>query len=209
MSSHRYNTIKEKISADPVSLAEAVDFLKKHSQTKFDETIEVHINLGIDPQKSDQMVRGQVTLPHGTPKQKKIVILTEEIINKIIADKNLDADIALATPALMPKVAKVAKILGPKGLMPNPKTGTVTADPDKTVKELSAGKISFKMDQLGNIHEPIAKVSWSTEKIIANAEELIKAVKSSRPATSRGQFLKKIVLTSTMSPALCLQTQAY
>ncbi|MEX1112399.1 MAG: 50S ribosomal protein L1 [Candidatus Andersenbacteria bacterium] len=221
--SKSYKAIKEKTPTEAVGLSEAVVFVKEHPAAKFDETVEIHMHLGIDPSKSDQTVRGSVVLPHGTPKQKKVVVFTDdkskqeaakaagavlvggqELIDKIAAEGVLDADITVASPDMMAKVAKVAKILGPKGLMPNPKTGTVTPDVEAAVKELSAGKMAFKMDQLGNIHEGVAKVSWDANKIEENIEALIEAVRAARPATQKGQFLPHVVVNTTMGPSIRL-----
>ncbi len=189
------------------TIEEAVKKLKELPKKKFDETVEIHIHLGIDPQKSDQTVRGSVVLPAGAPKQKKVVVIKNDAASeKLLADieksGTLDADVVIATPDMMPKIAKVARILGPKGLMPNPKTGTVTPNPEEVLKELAGGKLSFKMDQLGNIHEAVAKVSWEAEKIADNIRALVEAVKNARPASAKGEFLKNIVIKSTMSPAV-------
>lgn len=221
MSGKQYKAVKEKTGPSPVDLMAAVNLLKDNVKGKFDHTVEVHINLGVNASKSDQMVRGSVTLPHGTAKAKRVVVFTsesakqkeataagaaqvggEELIKEIIEKGTLEADVTVATPDMMPKIAKAAKILGPKGLMPNPKTGTVTLDVAKAVKELASGKISFKMDATGNIHEAVAKLSWDAAKIAENAQALMSAVKSARPATQRGEYIKRIVLKSTMSPAV-------
>ena len=190
-----------------MDIAAAVQKIKELPKRNFDETVEVHINLGIDPGQGSQAVRGSVQLPAGAPKQKKIVVIkpdaaSEKILNDIEAKGSIDADVVVATPDMMPRLAKVAKILGPKGLMPNPKTGTVTPEPEKVVAELAGGKLSFKMDQLGNIHEAVAKLSWDAEKITANISALLQAVKAARPESAKGEFLKTIVVKSTMSPAV-------
>jgi large subunit ribosomal protein L1 len=223
MHGKNYNKVKEQVPAEAVGLDAAVDFLKNNVTGKFDQTVEVHIRLGVDPAKNDQMVRGSVQLPSGTPKQKKVAVFTadtskqtaakaagativggDELIAKILEDGSLDADVAVATPDMMAKIAKVARILGPKGLMPNPKTGTVAQDPEKVVAELAGGKVSFKMDSLGNIHEGIGKMSWDKEKIVANVEALVAAVRAARPATQKGVFVQGVYLKATMSPAIQL-----
>jgi len=223
MAGKKYNSLKKEVPAQAVSITDAVEWLKKNVQSKFDQTVEVTVRLGVDVGKSDQMVRSFVTLPGGSPKQKKLIVFTEdttkqeaakaagativggkELIDSISKDGSIDADMAIATPDMMPKIAKVARILGPKGLMPNPKTGTVTADPVPTIKELLAGKMSFKMDTLGNIHEPVAKLSWETDRIVKNVEAMLEAVVQARPNTVKGQFLKGMYLKSTMSPAITL-----
>lgn len=195
-----------------MDIASAVKQLKEQPKKKFDETVEVHLHLGIDPQKGEHMVRGNVNLPSGAAKQKKVVMIKNDAASeKIIADieKNgrLDADVVIATPDMMPRLAKVARILGPKGLMPNPKTGTVSPKPEEAAAELVGGKLSFKMDQLGNIHEAVGKLSWDAEKITENIQALIKAVRAARPASAKGQFLKKVVIKSTMSPAIPIITE--
>jgi large subunit ribosomal protein L1 len=221
MKNKRYQTVKAQLPADPLALPAAIALLKQLPAAKFDETVELHIRLGVNAQKSDQMVRGTVSLPGGTPRPKRVVVFAadkslqkaaleqgaleaggEELIEKIIAAGALDADVTIATPDLMPKLAKAARLLGPKGLMPNPKTGTVTPDPLAALKDLQGGKISFKMDQLGNIHEAIGKLSWAEDRLLTNAQALLTAVAAARPATSKGQFIKKVVLASTMSPSL-------
>lgn len=215
-----YKAVKEK-APQQASLAEAVTFLKENTRSNFDETVELHVKLGIDPSKSDQIVRGSVQLPSGTPKQKKIAVFTadakqqeaakaagativggDELIQQVIENGTLDADITIAAPDMMPKLAKAARILGPKGLMPNPKTGTVTPEVDKVVQELAAGKLSYKMDQLGNIHEAIGKASWEADKIQANAQALLSSLIAARPASTKGEFIKSATLALTMSPGV-------
>lgn len=221
MRSKSYKAVKEKAPEEVIDTQTAVAFLKEHARAGFDETIEIHINLGINPEKSDQMVRSSVNLPSGAPKAKKVVVFTddtsshdeikkagaqlvggEDLIKQIEDTGSIDADITIATPSMMPKIAKVARVLGPKGLMPNPKTGTVSENPAETVKELASGKLSFKMDKLGNIHEAIGKVSWDAEKVTANVEAIVEAVKAARPAATKGEFINSVTLSSTMSPAI-------
>ena len=223
MAGKKSEALKKELPTQAVSVQEAVAWLKKHVQSKFDQTVEVTVRLGIDVSKSDQMVRSSVTLPEGSPKQKKVIVFTQdaakqdaakaagativggtELIDKIAKDGSIDADLAIATPDMMPKIAKVARVLGPQGLMPNPKTGTVTPDPVVALKELLAGKISFKMDTLGNIHEPVAKLSWDEARIVKNIDALLDAVVQARPSTVKGQFVKGIYLKSTMSPAVTI-----
>lgn len=221
MRSKAYTAIKENMPTQAVDVETACATVKKNARNKFDETIELHVHLGIDPKKSDQMVRGNVNLPAGTSKNLRIAVLAEgenernaaqeagaaltggeELIEQIEAAGGLDAQIVIATPGMMPKIAKVAKILGPKGLMPNPKTGTVTPDPATAVKELSAGKVAFKMDQLGNIHLAVGKASWEAEKLVQNTQAALTAIKEARPTGAKGQLIKSITLKSTMSPAI-------
>lgn len=224
MRSKQYQAIKTKAPEEAIDLKSAVAFIKENARKGFDETVELHVHLNINFSKSDQMVRGSVSLPAGSPKQQKIVVFTEdpaqqkdslsngatqsggeELISEIANNKSLNADITIATPAMMPKVARIAKILGPKGLMPNPKTGTVSPDPVSVVKELQSGKLSFKMDQLGNVHQAIAKVSWDEEKIISNAEAFLQALKSARPSAAKGELIHNITIKSTMSPAISVK----
>lgn len=221
MRGKNYKGIKEKAPAEAVDVAAAVTFLKENVTGKFDQTIELHVKLGVDHTKSDQMLRATVTLPSGTAKQKKIAVLADEpkeqeqareagativggdnLIKEIESTGKLDADIVVATPAMMPKISKVARVLGPQGLMPNPKTGTVSADPAAVVRELAAGKVTFKMDALGNIHETVGKVSWDAAKTVANVVALMTAIRSARPTTMKGQLIKSVTLKATMSPAV-------
>ncbi len=225
MRSKTYKKIKENMPTEPIAIDEAVAWLKNNSRSSFDETIELHIHLGVDPQKSDQMVRGTATLPAGNPKKPTIVVFTEEkklqrevaslgvtesggeeLIEKISQTGSVDADITVATPSMMPKLAKIAKILGPKGLMPNPKTGTVTPNPAETIKDLLGGKKSFKMDQQGNIHAAIAKTSWAPEKISDNAKSFIQAVNQSKPQGAKGELIKDTFIKTTMGPSIKITT---
>ena len=221
MRSKSYKAVKEKTSEQAIDIAAGIAFLKEHTRAKFDETLEIHLTLGVDPSKSEQAVRGNVVLPSGTPKQKRVAVVASDTKKQedakkagavmvggedLIADfeKNgiSDIDVVIATPDMMVKLAKVAKILGPKGLMPNPKTGTVTPDVALAVSELAAGKVAFKMDQQGNVHAALAKASWEADKTEANVHAFIEAVRAVRPATQRGEFIKKIVLKTSMSPAV-------
>ena len=216
-----YEKTKKEVPAEAVDISTAVGFLKEHARKSFDETIELHVHLGINVGKSDQMVRGQVALPSGAAKNKRVAVFTadakqkqaalavgaamaggEELVAQIAEKGSLDADIAVATPEMMPKIAKVARILGPKGIMPNPKTGTVSPEPAATVKELMGGKVSFKTDTLGNIHEAVGKASWEADKVVANIQALLEAIKHARPATMKGQLIKNVTLASTMSPGV-------
>lgn len=223
MSGKKYQQLQESMPKEAVDSKTATAWIKEHVKGGFDQTVELHIHLGVDATRSDQMVKGNVTLPHGTPKQKKVVVITsdakkqtaakeagaflvgaENIIEKILADKGIDADLVVVTPDMMPKLAKTAKILGPKGLMPNPKNGTVTPDVVKAVSELMAGKITFKMDQSGNVHEAVGKVSWEAAKTADNIDAFISAVRAVKPAGQKGEYLKKVIVKGTMSPGLKL-----
>lgn len=221
MRSKSYKAVREKIGEQHMDIASAAAFLKENARAKFDETVELHVMLGVDTGKSEQIVRGSVVLPAGTPTQKRVAVVTsdakkqeeakkagatlvggEELISDIEKNGISDIDIVIATPDMMPKMVKIAKILGPKGLMPNPKHGTVTADVAAAVAELAAGKISFKMDSQGNMHIALAKVSWDAEKTQQNVRAMLDAIRAVRPQTQRGEFMKKIVLKTSMSPAI-------
>ncbi len=201
------------------SLEEAVDILKENSFAKFDETVEMSINLGIDPRKSDQVVRNTVVLPHGTGKEVKVLVFAkgekekeareagadyvgaEDLIEKI-QQGWLEFDRAIATPDMMGQVGKLGKILGPRGLMPNPKLGTVTFDIGKAVKEAKAGKIEYRNDKGGVVHVPIGKLSFDREKLVENAIAVLKSVVKAKPPTSKGKYIKKVAMSSTMGPGL-------
>jgi large subunit ribosomal protein L1 len=201
------------------SLEEAVKIVKETSYTKFDETVDMALNLGVDPKKSDQMVRGTVVLPHGMGKKVKVLVFAkgeketeareagadyvgaEDLVEKIQKGW-LDFDNAVATPDIMGLVGKLGKVLGPRGLMPNPKLGTVTFDVAKAVKEIKAGKVEYKTEKAGIVHVPIGKVSFDAEKLLDNARVIIDAVVKAKPGTSKGKYLKKIALSSTMGPGI-------
>jgi len=201
------------------SLEEAVKLVKEACYTKFDETVDLALNLGVDPKKSDQMVRGTVVLPHGMGKKVKVLVFAkgekekeardagadfvgaEDMVEKIKKGW-LDFDNAVATPDIMGLVGKLGKVLGPRGLMPNPKLGTVTFDVAKAVKEIKAGKIEYKTEKAGIIHVPIGKVSFDAEKLLDNARVIIDAVVKAKPGTSKGKYLKKIAVSSTMGPGI-------
>lgn len=202
------------------SPAEALDLAKKTSKTKFDATVEGHCKLGIDPAKSDQSVRGTVTFPHGTGKTKRIaafvdasseaaaqeagadIVGSERLIDEIASSGKIEFDVAIATPAMMPKLAKIAKILGPKGLMPNPKSDTVTTDVRKTIGELKRGKITFKNDDTGNVHVALGKVSFDTQKLLENFTAFMDVLRRSKPSSSKGVFIKSCTISSTMGPGI-------
>lgn len=201
------------------SLKEASSLVREVNTARFDASVDVHIRLGIDPRKADQAVRGVVTLPHGTGKTKRVLVLCnpdkeeeakaagadyvglQEYIEKI--EKGwLDVDVIIAAPSVMPKIARLGKILGPRNLMPNPKSGTVTDNVAEAVKEVKGGKIAFKADKQGIIHASIGRVSFSPEKIYENAHELIQTVIKLKPPTAKGTYLRSVTLASTMSPGI-------
>jgi len=201
------------------SLEEALKLVKEACYTKFDETVDLALNLGVDPKKSDQMVRGTVVLPHGMGKKVKVLVFAkgekekeardagadfvgaEDLVEKIQKGW-LDFDNAVATPDIMGLVGKLGKILGPRGLMPNPKLGTVTFDVAKAVKEIKAGKIEYKTEKAGIIHVPIGKVSFDAEKLLDNARVIIDAIVKAKPGTSKGKYLRKMAVSSTMGPGV-------
>ena len=201
------------------SVDEAAALVKKGATAKFDETVEIHVRLGVDPKQSDQNVRGTVVLPHGTGKSKRVVVVAKgekvkeaeaagaqqagdaDIIEKI-AKGWLDFDVLVATPDAMKDLTKLGKVLGPKGLMPNPKAGTVTFDIGRAVKELKAGRIEFKLDPAGIVHSIIGKASFTEDKLAQNAKTILHALLAAKPASAKGQYLQSITLTSTMGPGI-------
>ena len=207
------------------SLKEASTLVKEVNCTKFDSSVDLHIRLGVDPKKADQAVRGTVTLPHGTGKTKKVLVLCtpdkendaraagadyvglDEFITKIEGGWT-DVDVIVATPSVMPKIGKLGKILGPRNLMPNPKTGTVTNDVAAAVNEVKGGKIAFKVDKAGIVHASIGRVSFGVEKIAENGQELINALVRLKPSTAKGTYLKGLSMASTMSPGILIDTKS-
>jgi len=214
--------VKEKIEmGKECSIEDAINLVKESSYVKFDEAIDLAVNLGIDPRKSEQMVRGTVVLPHGIGKEVRVLVFAkgekekeaidsgadfvgaEDFIEKI--NKGwLDFDKAVATPDVMGIVGKLGKILGPRGLMPNPKLGTVTFDIARAVKEIKAGKVEYKAEKAGIVHVPIGKVSFDTQKLIDNAKTVIGSIVKAKPATSKGKYLKKVSVSSTMGPGIAV-----
>src|SRR5215475_3394483 len=205
----RFKKAKGLVEAKPYKLEEAMPLIKKMATAKFDETVEVALRLGVDPKHADQMVRGTVVLPHGLGKSKKVCVIAsgekvkeaeqagaehvggEELVAKI-QEGWLDFDALIATPDMMKSVGKLGKILGPKGLMPNPKTGTVTFELGKAVKEIKAGKVEFRVDKTSIIHTPVGKVSFSTNHLLENAKTLIDSVVKAKPAASKGKYVRSI-----------------
>ena len=201
------------------SLNEAAALVKELTYTKFDASVDLDVRLGVDPRKANQMVRGVVTLPHGTGKQTRVLVLCtpdkieeakeagadyyglEESVEKIKGGWT-DIDVVITMPSVMPKVGALGKVLGPRGLMPNPKTGTVTMEIGKAVKEVKAGKIDFKVDKLGIVHAGVAKVSFDAEKIADNARELLQMIVKLKPSSAKGTYVNSIYLSSTMSPGI-------
>jgi large subunit ribosomal protein L1 len=214
----KYRKARELKDKPEYSLEDAVSLLKKSHYAKFDESVDIAMRLGVNPKQSDQMVRGTVVLPHGTGKTKKICVLAlgekakeaeeagadhaggEELVEKI-AGGWIDFDIVIATPDIMRSVGKLGRILGTKGLMPNPKSGTVTFDVKKAVEETKAGKVEFRMDKTSIIHSPVGKVSFSEAKLVDNIKSFIAAVLHARPASAKGKFVRSMSLSATMGPS--------
>lgn len=207
------------------SLKEASTLVKEINTTKFDSSVDLHIRLGVDPKKADQAVRGTVSLPHGTGRTKRVLVLCtpdkeeaarvagadyvglDEFITKIEGGWT-DVDVIVATPSVMPKIGRLGKVLGPRNLMPNPKTGTVTNDVAAAVNDVKGGKISFKVDKVGIIHASIGRVSFTSDKIEANSQELINTVMKLKPSSSKGIYLKGLSMASTMSPGIAIDTKS-
>jgi large subunit ribosomal protein L1 len=212
---------RKKVEARPYKLSEAAELLKKAHHTKFNETVELAINLGVDPKHSDQVVRGTVILPHGLGKSVRVLVIAsgekvreaqdagadfvggDDMVQKIIEGWT-DYDAVIATPDMMKSAGKLGKVLGPRGLMPNPKTGTVTFDVAKAIKETKAGKVEFRVDKAGIVHCPVGKIQFDAAKLSENAHAVIGAVVKAKPAAAKGKYLKKITLTSTMGPGILI-----
>jgi len=222
--SKRYKKlIASRSPEERVDVKEAIARIKETASAKFDETVEVAVKLGVDPKKADQMVRGTILLPHGTGKKKKILAFAEgeqqveaeeagadwvggqEFVEKI--EKGwLECDAIVAVPEMMPKIGKLGKILGPRGLMPTPKTGTVTRNIGQAIKEIKKGKVNFKVDQGGNLHVPLGKASFDEKKLYENFVELIEKIWSVKPSSAGGQYLKGVALSTTMGPSVKIDT---
>ena len=208
------------------TLKDASALVKEVNTTKFDASVDLHIRLGVDPKKADQAIRGTVTLPHGTGKTKKVLVLCgpdqeaaaksagadfvglDEFVQKIEGGWT-DVDVIIATPAVMPKIGRLGKILGPRNLMPNPKTGTVTNDVAAAVNEVKGGKIAFKVDKAGIVHASIGRVSFAPDKIAANSQELINAIIKAKPATAKGTYLRGLTMASSMSPGIAIDVKGF
>jgi large subunit ribosomal protein L1 len=219
----KYLAARQQVPDKPHQLAEAVPLLQKVKYTKFDETVDLSMRLGVDPKHADQMVRGTVVLPHGLGKSKRVLAIAggekqkeaqeagadviggEEMVEKIQGGF-MDFDAVVATPDMMRAVGRLGKVLGPRGLMPNPKTGTVTFDIGKAVKEIKAGKVEFRVDKTGIIHAPVGKTSFPSDHLVANAQALIESVIKAKPAAAKGKYLRSVTLSSTMGPGIVIDT---
>src|SRR5712672_3906095 len=217
---------RKAIEPRPYTLQDAVPLLQKVKYAKFDETVEITMRLGVDPKHADQMVRGTVVLPHGLGKSKKVLVIAsgekvreaeaagadivggEEMVEKIQKEGWTDFDAVISTPDMMKSVGKLGKVLGPKGLMPNPKTGTVTFDIANAVKEIKAGKVEFRTDKTALVHVPVGKISFTPDKLVDNATTLISSVIKAKPAAAKGKYIKGCYLSSSMGPGIQLDFSA-
>lgn len=209
------------------TVSEAVELVKKTSITKFDGTVELAINLNIDTKKSDQQMRGSVVLPHGTGKSRKVCVIAkgaqaeaakntgadyvgeQELIDKMSKENWFDFDVLVATPEMMPALGKIGKILGPKGLMPNPKTGTVTMDTAKAVEDVKKGMIEYRADSYGIVHSPVGKVSFTSKQLSENIEYLMNVILKAKPTTVKGNYVLSVVLSSTMGPGIKIDKNSF
>ena len=219
----KYQAARQQVPVRPHTIEEAVPLLQKVKYAKFDETVELAVRLGVDPKHSDQMVRGTVVLPHGLGKSKRVLVIAsaekqreareagadeiggEDMVEKITGGF-MDFDAVVATPDMMRAVGKLGKVLGPRGLMPNPKTGTVTMDIAKAVNEIKAGKVEFRIDKAGIVHAPVGKTSFAAGNLIANAHALMDSIVKAKPAAAKGKFLKSVTMSSTMGPGIDIDT---
>jgi large subunit ribosomal protein L1 len=218
------NNARQQVERRPYTLGEAVPLLQKVKFAKFDETVEISIRLGVDPKHADQMVRGTVVLPHGLGKSKRVLVIAsgekvaeaersgadfvggEDMVEKIQKENWVDFDAVVATPDMMKSVGRLGKVLGPRGLMPNPKTGTVTFEVARAVQEIKAGKVEFRTDKQGLIHAPVGKMSFPADRLVQNAEVLLTSVIRAKPVAAKGKYLRSVTLTSTMGPGILLDT---
>ena len=223
----KYSAAFNQVERKPYALEEAVPLVKKIKFAKFDETVELHMRLGVDPKHADQMVRGTVVLPNGLGKSKTVLVIAsgdklkeateagadfvggEDMVTKIQTENWTAYDAVIATPDMMRSVGKLGKVLGPRGLMPNPKTGTVTTDIANAVREVKAGKVEFRVDKTGVIHVPVGKLSFDEQKLVENANSLLGAVVKAKPAAAKGKYVKSVTICSTMGPGVSLDTSPY
>jgi large subunit ribosomal protein L1 len=223
----KFQAASKQVEHRSYNLSDAVPLVQKVKFAKFDETVELHLRLGVDPKHADQMVRGTVVLPNGLGKSKTVLVIAsgdklreaqeagadfvggEDMVAKIQGENWTAYDAVIATPDMMRSVGKLGKVLGPRGLMPNPKTGTVTMDVARAVKEVKAGKVEFRVDKTGVIHVPVGKVSFDTDKLLENASSLIQAVIKAKPAAAKGKYVKSVTICSTMGPGVHLDVTSF
>jgi large subunit ribosomal protein L1 len=221
----KFEAAKAKVQDRPYTLEEALPLVKELKYAKFDETVEVAIRLGVDPKHADQMVRGTVVLPHGLGRSKRVLVIAgaekqkeaqeagaditggDDVVEKILGGW-MDFDAVVATPDMMRGVGRLGKVLGPRGLMPNPKTGTVTTDIAKAVREIKAGKVEFRVDKTGIVHAPLGKTSFAADALVANAQALVDSIIKAKPPAAKGKYLKSITVSSTMGPGVRIDTTA-
>src|SRR5204863_107770 len=219
----KFTAAAAQVGERPYTIEEAISLIQKVKYAKFDETVEVAMRLGVDPKHADQMVRGTVVLPHGLGKTKRVLAIAagekqkeaqeagadivggDELVEKIMGGWT-DFDAVVATPDMMRSVGKLGKVLGPRGLMPNPKTGTVSVDIAKAIKEIKAGKVEFRVDKTGIIHAPVGKTSFASDSLVANAHALVDSIVKAKPAAAKGKYLKSVTLSSTMGPGIRIDT---
>jgi large subunit ribosomal protein L1 len=219
----KYQAARDQVPTRLHSIEEAVPLLQKVKFSKFDETVEIAVRLGVDPKHSDQMVRGTVVLPHGLGKSKKVLVIAgaekqreatdagadevggEEIVERIMGGWS-DFDAVVATPDMMRAVGRLGKVLGPRGLMPNPKTGTVTLDVTKAVQEIKAGKVEFRVDKAGVVHAPVGKISFDADRLVANTRALMETIIKAKPSAAKGRYVKSVTMSSTMGPGVMIDT---
>ncbi|MEI9814218.1 MAG: 50S ribosomal protein L1 [Acidobacteriota bacterium] len=226
-SGKKFTAASKQVEERPYTLEEAVPLVQKVKFAKFDETVELHVRLGVDPKHADQMVRGTLVLPHGLGKTKKVLVIAsgdklreateagadfvggEDMVAKIQSESWTDYDAVIATPDMMRSVGRLGKVLGPRGLMPNPKTGTVTTDVVNAIREVKAGKVEFRVDKTGVVHVGVGKVSFQTDKLLENANSLLQAVVKAKPAAAKGKYVRSVTICSTMGPGVSLDTTPY
>lgn len=222
-SGKKFSAARQQVPERPHTIEDAIPLMQKVKFAKFDETVELALRLGVDPKHADQMVRGTVVLPHGLGTTKKVLVIAgaekqkeaqeagadhvggEELVDKIQGGW-MDFDAVVATPDMMRAVGKLGKVLGPRGLMPNPKTGTVTPDIARAVREIKAGKVEFRVDKTGIVHAPIGKASFPTQNLVENAHALVDSVVRAKPSAAKGKYLKSVTLSSTMGPGIVIDT---
>jgi large subunit ribosomal protein L1 len=223
----KYASAAQQIERRPYTLEEAVPLVQRLKFAKFDETVELHMRLGVDPKHADQMVRGTIVLPNGLGKSKKVLVIAsgdkqkeaeeagadfvggEDMVAKIQQENWTDYDAVIATPDMMRSVGRLGKVLGPRGLMPNPKTGTVTVDVARAVKEVKAGKVEFRVDKTGSIHVPVGKASFTGDKLLENTQTLIQAILKAKPSAAKGKYVRSATVCSTMGPGVSLDVTPF